>query len=168
VKQLYGSPRPTHPPQELALRSRHGAATSRPVAEQSVELFRHGGPAPRDPSADRQPRRESVDLDFADLFTWARFRHRDCRTLTVTDVVRWVAWLRLPGLARQGRIGVLPSFERVVVSDPAARELAAVSAFYGLHGPTLLADRRGLVLPRPTTCGPYRTGARTTRTMGDL
>ena len=42
--------------------------------------------------------------DLADLFNWVRFRRRDWRTLTVADVGEWVAWLGLPGPARQGRV----------------------------------------------------------------
>ncbi len=71
--------------------------------------------------------------DLADLFTWLRFRRREWRTLTVADVGEWVAWLRLPGPARQGRIGVLPSVEPAVSERTLQRKLAAVSAFYGFH-----------------------------------
>lgn len=71
--------------------------------------------------------------DLADLFTWLRFRRRDWRILTVADVGEWVAWLRLPGPARQGRVGVLPSVEPAVGERTLQRKLAAVSAFYGFH-----------------------------------
>lgn len=71
--------------------------------------------------------------DLADLFTWLGFRRRDWRTLTVADVGEWVAWLRLPGPARQGRLGVLPSVEPAVSERTLQRKLAAVSAFYGFH-----------------------------------
>jgi integrase len=53
--------------------------------------------------------------------------------LTVGDVGEWVAWLRLPGPARQGRVGVLPSVEPAVSERTLQRKLAAVSAFYGFH-----------------------------------
>jgi len=71
--------------------------------------------------------------DLADLFTWLRFRRRDWRTLTTAEVGEWVAWLRLPGPARQGRIGVSPTIEPVVSERTLQRKLAAVSAFYGFY-----------------------------------
>lgn len=71
--------------------------------------------------------------DLADLFTWLRFRQREWCTLTVADVGEWVAWLRLPGPARQGRIGVLPNVEPAISERTLQRKLAAVSAFYGFH-----------------------------------
>lgn len=71
--------------------------------------------------------------DLADLFTWLRFRRRDWRILTAADIGEWVAWLRLPVPARQGRIGVLPSVDPAVGERTLQRKLAAVSAFYGFH-----------------------------------
>ena len=71
--------------------------------------------------------------DLADLFTWVRFRRRDWQTLTVADVGEWVAWLRLPSPARQGRVGVLPNVEPSLGERTLQRKIAAVSAFYGFY-----------------------------------
>ena len=71
--------------------------------------------------------------DLADLFAWLRYRQRDWCTLSVADVGEWVAWLRLPAEARQGRVGVLPSVNAAVSERTLQRKLAAVSAFYGFH-----------------------------------
>ncbi len=51
----------------------------------------------------------------------------------MADVGEWVVWLRLPGPARQGRVGVLPTVEPAVSERTQQRKLAAVSAFYGFH-----------------------------------
>lgn len=51
----------------------------------------------------------------------------------MADIGEWVAWLLLPGPARQGRVGVLPSVEPAVSERTLQRKLAAVSAFYGFH-----------------------------------
>jgi site-specific recombinase XerD len=95
----------------------------------SVETFlRHLGALAYSPNTVK-----AYAHDLADLFTWIRLRRRDWTTLTVADVGEWVAWLRLPGPARQGRIGVLPSVEPAVSERTLQRKLAAVSAFYGFH-----------------------------------
>lgn len=71
--------------------------------------------------------------DLADLFEWLRHRQREWSTLTVADIGEWVAWLRLPSPARQGRVGVLPTVAAAVGERTLQRKLAAVSAFYGFH-----------------------------------
>lgn len=71
--------------------------------------------------------------DLADLFTWVRYGRHDWRTLTVGDIGEWLGWLRLPGQARQGRIGVLPSVDSAVSERTLQRKIAAVSAFYSFH-----------------------------------
>jgi len=49
------------------------------------------------------------------------------------DVGRFVAWLRLPPQARDGRVAALPSAEGSCAASTVNRKLSAVSAFYKFH-----------------------------------
>jgi len=49
--------------------------------------------------------------DLKDWFTFLAGRGVDWRAVTVEDVAGFVAWLRLPPAARDGRVAVLPTVE---------------------------------------------------------
>jgi integrase/recombinase XerD len=74
------------------------------------------------------------------------------------DVGRFVAWLRLPPQARDGRVVALPSAEGLCAAATVNRKLSAVSAFYEFH------QRHGVELggllvtwrSRPSRAGSWR------------
>lgn len=68
--------------------------------------------------------------DLKDWFVFLAGRTLDWREVRLEDVGEFVAWLRLPPLARQGRVRVLPSVEHHCVESTVNRKLSAVSAFY--------------------------------------
>ena len=49
--------------------------------------------------------------DLKDWFVFLAGRGLDWRSVTVEDVAGFVAWLRLPPAARDGRVAVLPTVE---------------------------------------------------------
>jgi hypothetical protein len=48
----------------------------------------------------------------------------------LADIGEFVAWLRLPPVARDGQVVVLPSVERHCTESTVNRKLSALSAFY--------------------------------------
>ncbi len=96
--------------------------------------------------------------DLKDWFSFLGIRGLDWREVRrevrLEDVGEFVAWLRLPPLARSGAVAVLPSVDRHCGEATVNRKLSAVSAFYqhaARHGVDLgdllqtwqPADRRG-------------------------
>jgi integrase/recombinase XerD len=68
--------------------------------------------------------------DLKDWFVFLAGRGLDWREVRLEDVGEFVAWLRLPPSARDGRIAVLPSVVAHCGGATANRKLSAVSAFY--------------------------------------
>jgi site-specific recombinase XerD len=79
--------------------------------------------------------------DLKDWFTFLGRRALDWRSVTVEDVAGFVAWLRLPPAAREGRVQVLPSVEHHCAASSVNRKLAALTSFcefHARHGEPLL------------------------------
>src|SRR5205823_10513251 len=53
--------------------------------------------------------------------------------VTVEDVAGFVAWLRLPPAAREGRVVVLPTVEHHCAAASVNRKLAALASFCEFH-----------------------------------
>lgn len=68
--------------------------------------------------------------DLKDWFTFLSGRGADWREVRLEDVGEFVAWLRLPPSARDGRVAVLPSVEHHCAESTVNRKLSALSAFY--------------------------------------
>jgi integrase/recombinase XerD len=79
----------------------------------------------------------------------------DWRAVQLEDLGGFVAWLRLPPQARDGRVLMLPSMQEHVLNASVNRKLSALSSFYEFHA------RHGLDLGELlVTWRPY-AGART-------
>ena len=68
--------------------------------------------------------------DLKDWFVFLARQTLDWREVRLEDVGEFVAWLRLPPLAREGQVRVLPSVEHHCAESTVNRKLSAVSAFY--------------------------------------
>lgn len=68
--------------------------------------------------------------DLKDYFTFLGGQGLDWREVRLEDIGEFVAWLRLPPVARDGRVTVLPSVEHHVTAATVNRKLSALSAFY--------------------------------------
>ncbi|WP_345581587.1 tyrosine-type recombinase/integrase, partial [Nonomuraea rosea] len=68
--------------------------------------------------------------DLKDYFTFLDGRGLDWREVRLEDIGEFVAWLRLPPPAREGKVMVLPSVEQHVSASTVNRKLSALSAFY--------------------------------------
>jgi site-specific recombinase XerD len=68
--------------------------------------------------------------DLKDYFTFLNGQGLDWREVRLEDIGEFVAWLRLPPVARDGRVAVLPSVEHHVTAATVNRKLSALSAFY--------------------------------------
>jgi site-specific recombinase XerD len=94
--------------------------------------------------------------DLKDWFVFLTGRGLDWREVRLEDVGEFVAWLRLPPLARDGRVAVLPSVEAHCGEATVNRKLSAVSAFYQhVHGFAEVAAHR----ERDRPAGPARPAA---------
>jgi integrase len=71
--------------------------------------------------------------DLKDWFTFLAGRGVDWQAVTVEDVAGFVAWLRLPPAARDGRVAVLPSVEQHCAAASVNRKLAALASFCEFH-----------------------------------
>jgi site-specific recombinase XerD len=78
--------------------------------------------------------------DLKDWFAFLARRGLDWRAVTVEDVAGFVAWLRLPPAARDGRVAVLPTVEHHCSAASVNRKLAALASFCEFHA------RRGVPL----------------------
>ncbi len=68
--------------------------------------------------------------DLKDWFVFLAGRGLDWREVRLEDVGEFVAWLRLPPPARDGRVAVLPSVAPACGESTVNRKLSALSAFY--------------------------------------
>jgi site-specific recombinase XerD len=71
--------------------------------------------------------------DLKDWFTFLAGHRRDWREATLEDVAGFVAWLRLPPAARDGRVAVLPSAAHHCSEASVNRKLAALTSFCEFH-----------------------------------
>ena len=71
--------------------------------------------------------------DLKDWFTFLSWRGLDWRSVTLEDVAGYVAWLRLPPEARDGRVQVLPAVEHHCAAASVNRKLAALTSFCEFH-----------------------------------
>ncbi|MBL0003032.1 MAG: tyrosine-type recombinase/integrase [Actinomycetales bacterium] len=71
--------------------------------------------------------------DLKDWFTFLGRRGLDWQSVTLEDVAGYVAWLRLPPPAREGRVQVLPSVEHHCAASSVNRKLAALGSFCDFH-----------------------------------
>lgn len=71
--------------------------------------------------------------DLKDWFTYLTGHNLDWRTVTVQDVAGFVAWLRLPPEARDGKVAVLPTVEHHCAASSVNRKLAALTSFCEFH-----------------------------------
>jgi site-specific recombinase XerD len=71
--------------------------------------------------------------DLKDWLSYLAGGGLDWRAVTLEEVAGFVAWLRLPPQARDGRVAVLPSVEHHCVPASVNRKLAAVISFYEFH-----------------------------------
>src|SRR6266536_3398736 len=85
-------------------------------------------------SVERSP--NTVKAYAHDLKDWLIFLAglgRDWRAATLEDVAGFVAWLRLPPAARDGRVAVLPSVQHHCSELSVNRKLAALTSFCEFH-----------------------------------
>jgi len=71
--------------------------------------------------------------DLKDWFTYLGGRGLDWRAATLEDVAGFVAWLRLPPAAREGKVAVLPTADHHCVESSVNRKLAALTSFCEFH-----------------------------------
>ena len=71
--------------------------------------------------------------DLKDCLAYLGGRVLDWRSVTLEEVAGFVGWLRLPPLAREGLVAVLPSVEHHCAASSVNRKLAAVTSFYEFH-----------------------------------
>jgi len=99
--------------------------------------------------------------DLKDWFVFLNRRGLDWRAVTLEDVAGYVAWLRLPPVARDGRVVVLPTVEHHCAASSVNRKLAALTSFcefHARHGERLggLLVTRGLAGWRGSAVTSYR------------
>jgi integrase/recombinase XerD len=88
--------------------------------------------------------------DLKDWLAYLAGRGLDWRVVTLEEVAGFVAWLRLPPEAREGRVAVLPSAEQYCMSSSIDRKLAAATSFYEFHARHGVDVARLLVSMQPT------------------
>ncbi|MEP7179283.1 MAG: site-specific integrase [Pseudonocardiales bacterium] len=71
--------------------------------------------------------------DLKDWFTFLAGRDLDWQAVRLEDVAGYVAWLRLPPAARDGRVQVLPTVRHHCVEASVNRKLAALTSFCEFH-----------------------------------
>jgi integrase/recombinase XerD len=69
--------------------------------------------------------------DLKDWFTYLDVHRRDWRSATLEDVAGFVAWLRLPPKARDGKVVVLPTVQHHCSAASVNRKLATLTSFCG-------------------------------------
>ena len=68
--------------------------------------------------------------DLSDYWSFLDFRGVDWREVRLEDLGEFVAWLRLPPSARDGRVALLPTAQAHVGAATLNRKLSALAAFY--------------------------------------
>jgi len=71
--------------------------------------------------------------DLKDWWTYLGRRQLEWQSVTLEDVAGFVAWLRLPCEARDGRVTVLPTVEHYCSPGSVNRKLAALTSFCEFH-----------------------------------
>jgi len=71
--------------------------------------------------------------DLKDWLTYVEGHRLDWRAATLEDVAGFVAWLRLPPQARDGKVAVLPTVEHHCSAASVNRKLAALTSFCEFH-----------------------------------
>lgn len=71
--------------------------------------------------------------DLKDWLTYVDGHRLDWRAATLEDVAGFVAWLRLPPQARDGKVAVLPTVEHHCSAASVNRKLAALTSFCEFH-----------------------------------
>jgi hypothetical protein len=71
--------------------------------------------------------------DLKDWFIYLNGHDLDWRAVKVEDVAGFVAWLRLPPGARDGKVSVLPTVEQHCTAASVNRKLAALTSFCEFH-----------------------------------
>ncbi|MFF2013854.1 tyrosine-type recombinase/integrase [Streptomyces sp. NPDC058195] len=71
--------------------------------------------------------------DLKDWFAYLGGRGLRWQAVALEDVAGFVAWLRLPPLAREGKVVVLPSVDHHCAESSVNRKLAALSSFCEFH-----------------------------------
>jgi site-specific recombinase XerD len=71
--------------------------------------------------------------DLRDYWSFLDFRDLDWREVRLEDLGEFVAWLRLPPGARDGRVALLPTAQAHVGATTLNRKLSALAAFYAHH-----------------------------------
>jgi integrase/recombinase XerD len=85
-------------------------------------------------SAGRSPNTvKAYAHDLKDWLTYLAGRQRDWQAATLEDVAGFVAWLRLPPAARDGKVAVLPMVEHHCSAASVNRKLAALVSFCEFH-----------------------------------
>jgi site-specific recombinase XerD len=85
-------------------------------------------------SIERSPNTvKAYAYDLKDWFSYLVRRGLDWRSVTLEDVAGYVAWLRLPPAARDGRVAVLPTVAHHCSASSVNRKLAALTSFCEFH-----------------------------------
>ncbi len=71
--------------------------------------------------------------DLRDFFAFLDSRGAFWDAVSLEDIGKFVAWLRLSGAARSGRVTPLPSVEGELSAGTVNRKLSAISSFYEFH-----------------------------------
>jgi integrase/recombinase XerD len=87
--------------------------------------------------------------DLKDWWSYLRGRRAEWTAVTLEDLGGFVAWLRLPPAARDGKVAVLPSVEQHCAVSSVNRKLAAVTSFYEFHARSGVEVAQLLVSLRP-------------------
>jgi integrase/recombinase XerD len=95
--------------------------------------------------------------DLKDWWYYLHGRELDWKSVGLEAAASFVAWLRLPPLARNGTVAVLPTVEHHCTASSVNRKLAAVSTFYEFHARSGIEVADLLVTMRPA--GPHRSAA---------
>ena len=81
-------------------------------------------------SAEKSPNTvKAYAHDLKDWFTYLAGHRLDWRAATLEDVAGFVAWLRLPSVARAGKVAVLPTAEHHCSAASVNRKLAVLVSF---------------------------------------
>lgn len=71
--------------------------------------------------------------DLSDFFSYLQIRDLEWTAVRLEDLGRFVAWLRLPGEERHGRVVSLPWVEGALSASTVNRKLSALASFYEFH-----------------------------------
>jgi integrase/recombinase XerD len=95
--------------------------------------------------------------DLKDWWIYLDGRGLGWRSVGLEAVAGFVAWLRLPPMARAGVVAVLPTVGHHCTASTVNRKLAAVGTFYGFHARSGVVVAEELATLRPA--GRHRSAA---------